>query len=206
MAVAAGADPVEFRLLHLKAPRDVAVIKAAAERAGWQTRPSPAGRQTGDTLRGHGIAYAQRAGTVVAVISEIEVDRRTGRIWPRRFVVAHDCGLIVNPETLKRVIEGNIVQTTSRTLFEEVTFDRNGVTSLDWLGYPILEIGDAPESIDVVLIDRPEIAPSGAGEGSTRPVAGALANALFDATGIRIRRAPLTPDRVKAALAQLGQL
>ena len=112
----------------------------------------------------------------------------------------------MNPETLKRVIEGNIVQTTSRTLFEEVTFDRNGVTSLDWLGYPILEIGDAPESIDVVLIDRPEIAPSGAGEGSTRPVAGALANALFDATGIRIRRAPLTPDRVKAALAQLGQL
>lgn len=206
MAVAAGADPVEFRLRHLKAPRDVAVIKAAAEHAGWQTRPSPAGRQTGDTLRGHGIAYAQRAGTVVAVISEIEVDRRTGRIWPRRFVVAHDCGLIVNPETLKRVIEGNIVQTTSRTLFEEVTFDRNGVTSLDWLGYPILEIGDAPESIDVVLIDRPEIAPSGAGEGSTRPVAGALANALFDATGIRIRRAPLTPDRVKAALAQLGQL
>jgi len=120
-------------------------------------------------------------------------------VWPRKWVVAHDCGLIVNPDGLRRCIEGNIVQGTSRALWEEVQFDAKNVTSVDWLTYPILDITEAPEAIDIVLIDRPELPPQGAGEPSTRPVAAAIANAIFDATGIRLRRVPFTPDRVKAA-------
>jgi nicotinate dehydrogenase subunit B len=132
------------------------------------------------------------------------VEPASGRVWARKFTVAHDCGLIVNPGELRRVIEGNIVQAMSRALFEEVLFDRDTVTSRDWASYPIAEIGDAPEAIDIVLIDRPDQPPTGAGEPSSRPVAGALANALYDATGLRLRRAPLTPARVKAGLAALG--
>jgi CO/xanthine dehydrogenase Mo-binding subunit len=201
VAAAVGVDPVEFRLRHLKGARDIAVIKAAADRAGWQTRPSPRRDQTGNRALGRGIAYAQRAGTVVAVIAEVEVERSTGKIWARKFTVAHDCGQIINPDGLRHTIEGNIVQGISRTLWEEVAFDRRNVTSVDWLSYPILDITEAPESIDVVLINHPEIAPSGAGEPSIRPVAAAIANAIFDATGVRMRRVPFSPDRVKAALS-----
>ena len=202
IAIAASEDPVAFRLKYLTAPRDSAAIRAAAEKAGWQPRPAPSGPRAGDLLTGRGIAYAQRNGTVVAIVAEIEVDRRTGRIWGRKFTVAHDCGLIINPEGLRHTIEGNIVQGLSRVLFEEVRFDRNTVTSVDWVNYPILEIGDTPESIEVVLINRPEVAPSGAGEPSIRPLPAAVANAFFDATGVRLRRAPLSPERVKAALAK----
>jgi nicotinate dehydrogenase subunit B len=202
LAAAAGEDPVAFRLKYVAAPRDAAVIKAAAEKAGWQPRPAPRADRSGDVLSGRGIAYAQRNGTIVAVVAEIEVERKSGRIWGKKFTVAHDCGLIINPEGLRYTIEGNVVQGLSRTLFEEVRFDREKVTSIDWMSYPILEIRDAPEVIDVVLINRPEIAPSGAGEPSTRVIPAAVANAFFDATGVRLRRAPLTPERVKAALAR----
>jgi CO/xanthine dehydrogenase Mo-binding subunit len=201
VAHAVGADPVEFRLKHLKSPRDIAVIKAAAERAKWQTRTSPRKDQTGNTVSGRGIAYAQRNGTVVAVIAEVDVDRSTGKIWARKFTVAHDCGQIVNPDGLVKCIEGNIIQGISRTLWEEVTFDNKAVTSVDWLTYPILDIGETPETIDCVLINRPEMPPTGAGEPSIRPVAAAIANAIFDATGVRIRRVPFSPDRVKSALS-----
>ena len=201
VAHAVGADPVEFRLRHLKAPRDIAVIKAAAERAGWQTRPSPRRDQTGDKVSGRGIAYSQRNGTVCAVIAEVDVDRSTGKIWARKFTVAHDCGQIINPDGLAKCIEGNIVQGISRTLWEETTFDKQAVTSVDWITYPILDITETPETIDCVLINRPEAAPTGAGEPSIRPVAAAIANAIFDATGVRIRRVPFSPDRVKQALS-----
>jgi nicotinate dehydrogenase subunit B len=195
VAAALNADPVEFRLRYLRDPRDIAVVKAAAEKAGWQSkRPSPA-------ISGRGFAYAQRGPTRVAVIAEVEVDRSTGKIWARKFTVAHDCGQIINPNGLHHSVENNVVQATSRTLWEEVKFDDSSVTSVDWLTYPILDVTEAPEQIDVVLIDHPEIAPSGAGEASSRPVAAAIANAVFDATGVRIRRAPFTPDRVKAALS-----
>ncbi len=129
------------------------------------------------------------------------MDRATGRVWPRRFTVAHDCGQIINPLGLKQCVEGNIVQGVSRALFEETTFDKGAVTSVDWESYPIQDMKDAPEEIDVELIDRPTVAPSGAGEPSIRPVAAAIGNAIFDATGVRLRRAPFTPDRVKAALS-----
>jgi nicotinate dehydrogenase subunit B len=122
--VACGSSQLAFRLRYLKTPRDIAVVKAVAERAKWEPRPSPRPDRTGDTLTGRGIAYAQRSGAVVAVVAEVEIDRRTGKVWARKFTVAHDCGLIINPDGLSRCIEGNVVQGTSRALSEEVTFER----------------------------------------------------------------------------------
>src|SRR3954467_606412 len=201
VAAALNLDPIEFRLRHVKDPRDIAVIKAAADKAGWQSRPSPRKDQTGSKVSGRGIAYSQRNGTRCAIVAEVDVDRSTGRVWARKFTVAHDCGQIINPIGLTQTIEGNIVQGVSRTLWEEVKFDAKNVTSIDWMTYPILDITETPETIDVALIDRPEIAPSGGGEPSIRPVAAAIANAIFDATGVRIRRVPFSPDRVKQALS-----
>jgi len=201
LAAATNADPVEFRLRHLKNQRDIDVIKAAVEKANWQARPSPRRDQTGNIVAGRGMAYAQRNGTYVAIVAEVEINRTTGKIWAKKFTVAHDCGLIINPDGLRHTIEGNIVQGTSRTLWEEVKFDNKTVTSVDWMTYPILDITETPETIDVVLIDRPNIAPSGAGEPSMRPLSAAIANAVFDATGVRIRRAPLSPDRVRGMLS-----
>jgi nicotinate dehydrogenase subunit B len=201
VAAALGIDPVEFRLRHLTDPRDIAVVRAAAEKADWVSRPSPRRDQTSNTASGRGIAYAQRNGSTVAVVAEVDIDRRSGKIWARKFTVAHDCGQIINPDGLKHTIEGNIVQGISRTLWEEVQFDRTSVTSIDWMTYPILDIAETPEAIDCVLINRPELAPTGAGEPSIRPVAAAIANAIFDATGVRIRRVPFTPERVRSALA-----
>ena len=153
-------------------------------------------------MKGRGISFADRSGTAVAAVAEVEVDRRSGRVWAKRIVVAHDCGLIINPNGLRYTIEGNVVQGLSRTLFEQVRFDRDSVQSVDWASYPILEMQDAPESIEIVLIDRPEVAPSGAGEPTIRVIPAAVANALFDATGVRIRTAPLNAERVKAALSR----
>jgi nicotinate dehydrogenase subunit B len=191
VARAAGADPVEFRVKYLTNPRHQAVVKAVAEQSNWSSLG-----------KGRGIAFAERNGTAVAVVAQVEVDRASGRVWARRFWVAHDCGLVINPEILRTTIEGNVVQGLSRTLFEEVRFDRDAVTSVDWASYPILDMPDAPEAIDITLIDRPEIAPSGAGEPTIRVIPAAVANAVFDATGVRMRTAPLSPDRVKAALSR----
>src|SRR5690349_7652487 len=201
VAAATGTDPIEFRLRHVKEPRDIAVIKAAAQKANWDTRPSPRKDQTGNKVSGRGIAYAQRNGTRVAVIAEVDVDRSSGKIFARKFTVAHDCGQIINPDGLTKCIEGNIVQGVSRALWEEVKFDNKSVTSVDWMTYPILDITETPAEVKVVLINHPEIAPSGAGEPSIRPVAAAIGNAIFDATGVRIRRVPFSPEHVKAALS-----
>ena len=201
VAAALNVDPIEFRLRHIKDPRDIALIKAAAQKANWQTRASPRRDQTGAKVQGRGIAYAQRNGTRVAVIAEVDVDRSSGKIWARKFTVAHDCGQIINPDGLEKCIEGNIVQGVSRTLWEEVKFDTKTVTSVDWMTYPILDITETPETIDFVLLNHPELPPTGAGEPSTRPVAAAIANAIFDATGVRIRRVPFSPGNVKAAFA-----
>ncbi len=201
LAHATGADPVEFRLKYLKDPRHIAIVKAAANKAGWTPRANP-DRGKGDVMTGRGFAYTERNGTLVAVVCEVEVDRKSGRVWAKKFTVAHDCGQIINPGGLRNTIEGNVVQATSRTLFEEVQFDANRVKSVDWASYPILDIADAPAAIDIVLIDRPEIAPSGGGEPSTRTVPAAIANAIFDATGVRLRKVPLTPARMKEALGR----
>jgi CO/xanthine dehydrogenase Mo-binding subunit len=202
LAAATGEDPVAFRLKYVTAPRDAAVIRAAAEKAGWQARSGPRATLMGGVYAGRGIAYAQRGGSIVAAVAEIEVEPKSGRIRARKFTVAHDCGLIINPEGLRYTIEGNVVHGLSRTLFEEVRFERDRVMSVDWLSYPILDIADAPEAIEVVLINRPEVAPTGAGEPTIRVIPAAVANAFFDATGVRLRRVPLTPERVKAAFAR----
>jgi CO/xanthine dehydrogenase Mo-binding subunit len=201
VAAAVGADPVDFRLRYLKSPRHAAVVKAAAEKSGWVTRTSPRKDQTGNTVSGRGIAYAVRNGTIMAVVAEVEVDRRSGKIWAKKFTVSHDCGQIINPMGLEYCIEGAVMQGISRTLWEEVKFDNKSVTSVDWQTYPILNIGDMPEKIEVVLINHPELPPTGAGETAIRPVAAAIANAVFDATGVRIRRVPFSPDRVKQAMS-----
>ena len=201
LAAAAHADPMEFRLSHLGDARAIAVIKAAAEKFGWQPRTGPRREVPGEVVRGNGLALAQRANTLCAAMVEVEVNRSTGAVRPVRWAVAHDCGLIINPRNLVLTIEANIIQATSRSLLEEVTYDNENVTSVDWLTYEILDIAQTPDRIDVVTINRPDLPAAGAGEASSRPVAAAIANAIFDATGTRLRRAPFTPTRVRAALA-----
>ena len=203
MAIAVSADPIEFRLRYLREERDARVLRAAAERYGWEPAvPGPSELPGGGIVSGRGVAYTRRGSSVVAVIAEVEVNLETGRVWPRRFVVAADQGIVVNPLWLRLTIEGNIIQATSRSLHEEVRFTPERVTSVDWLSYPILEMSEAPEDIDIVLVNRPERPPYGAGEPSTRTVPPAIANAIFDATGLRIRRAPFTRERILAALSR----
>jgi nicotinate dehydrogenase subunit B len=199
LAAAAGVDAIEFRLRYIDDARAKAVLHAAAERAKWESRPSGK-RATGEILNGRGIALALRGGTYVATIAEIEVNRQSGEIRVKRMICAHDCGLIVNPDALRGTIQANLIQSMSRALKEEVTFDRRKVTSADWNSYPIVRWRDVPQ-VEVILLNHPEVAPSGAGEPSSRPTAAAIHNALFDATGVRVRRVPLTAPRVRAALA-----
>ncbi len=201
LAYSVGMDPVAFRLKYVTDARDLAVIKAATEKAGWEPRVAARKLGDGEIARGQGMAYATRGGTRVASVADIEVNKSTGRVWVRKMTVAQDCGQIVNPDLLHMTVEGNVCQSTSRALFEEVQFDDKAVTSVDWLTYPILDMKDAPETIDVILIDHPDIPPTGAGEAASRPTAAAIANAIYDATGARIRRAPLLPARVKAGMA-----
>ncbi len=192
-----------FRLRHLRDPRARAVVERAARLAGWQSRPSPRQDGAGAPLAtGRGIAFVQyeSAYAYVATVIEVEVDRRSGAVRVPRVFVAHDCGLIVNPDGLRNQIEGATIQTISRALKEEVTFDRAAVTSLDWSSYPILRFSEVPEAIQIELIDRPAEPALGAGEPAACPVPAAIANAIFDATGARLRRLPFTPERVKAAL------
>jgi CO/xanthine dehydrogenase Mo-binding subunit len=203
LAAAAGTDPVAFRLHGLTDPRAIDVLKRATEMLGWQARPSPNPQPRQDNvLTGRGVAYARykHSENYVAMAMDVAVDPASGRIGVRRVTCAHDCGLVVNPDGLRNQIEGSIVQTLSRTLHEEVTFDRARVTSVDWVSYPILTFPEVP-AIEVALLDRPTLPLFGAGEASTAPVAAALANAVFDATGVRLRAVPFTSDRVKAALA-----
>lgn len=202
MAFAAGQDPLAFRLSHARDERDLAVLEAAAELAGWTPRTAPRRRRDASgQYVGTGIAYAQRGGSVNAIVAEVEVDPESGRVRVRRLWVGADHGLVVNPFTLDRTIEGNLLQATSRTLFEEVKFDRRKVLSEDWASYPILEAADAPDEIRIRQIDRPELGPRGAGEPTTRVLPPAIANALYDAIGVRLRRVPFTEARVKAALS-----
>lgn len=202
LAAAAGADPVQFRLKHLTDPRSVAVLRAATERAEWEPRPAhSAPAQNGDISTGRGVAIVGAGkGTHVASVFEVDVNRKTGFIRVRRVTVAHDCGLIVNPDGIRNQIEGGVIQGISRGLMEEVTFDSSRVTSLDWATYPIITFADVPDEIDIVLLNRPDLPASGAGEPSTENVWAGIANAVFDAVGIRLRRLPFTAQRVKEAL------
>ncbi len=202
VALAAGADPVAFRLRYLTDPRDIAVMQLAAEQSGWETRVGPnPNAGSGDIRKGRGIAYAQRNGAVNAVVAEVEVNLSTGNVYVPRLVIAADHGQVVNAKAIRTTIEGSLMMALSRTLFEEVQFDPEMVRSDDWFSYPILEMDHVPQAIDIHIIDRPEIGPFGAGEASTRIVPGAVANAIFDATGVRLRKMPATPARVLEALS-----
>jgi CO/xanthine dehydrogenase Mo-binding subunit len=191
LAHAVSVDPVEFRLRHLADERARAVIEAAAEKAG---------RRSGG--RGRGIAFAQYKNrqSYVAVVVELSVNRASGHIRLERAVVAADAGQIVNPDGVSNQMEGAFIQSASWTLKEQVAFDRHGIISADWYSYPILRFRDAPE-IETVLLNRPGQPYLGLGEGAMGPIPAAIANALFDAVGIRLRRVPFTPERVKAALS-----
>jgi len=203
LAAAAGIDPVELRRRHLTDPRALAVIDAAAKRAGWVPRSSSPTRAAGSAVRkGRGFAYVQydRTEAYVAAVVDVDVRADTGTVRVRHVCVAHDCGLIVNPDGLRNQIEGNVVQAISRTLKEAVRFDTTRVTGVDWNGYPILRFSEIPDAIDIELLDRADQPSVGAGEAATSPIPAAIANAIFDATGARVRQVPFTPDRVRAAL------
>ena len=214
IAAALRVDPIQFRLKYRPAngnagrTRAIAVLKAAADAYGWDTRPSPRPRGNGRVVTGRGISAPSGGGngTLVATIAEVEVNLDNGNVRVKRFVCAHDCGLVINPDGLRNVVEGNLLQSASRVLKEEVTFDNTKITSTDWVTYPILRHVDVPDKIDVVIVNgdpkpnRPDLPHLSAGEPSTGPTSAAIANAIFDATGVRIRRAPFTPARVKAAL------
>ena len=204
LAHAAGVDPAEFRLKHLPDPRGLAVLRTAMELSGWEKRPSPrpdAGAG-GPVAKGRGIAYARYSDThtYVAAVAEVEVNRESGEVKVARFCVGHDCGQMINPDGVANQVEGAIIQTTSRALMEQVNFDRRKVTSVDWETYPIIRFPDVPK-VEVKLIDRPDEPPWGVGEPAVVVVPAAIGNAVFDATGARLRSVPFTPDRVKAALA-----
>ncbi len=203
LAAAAGVDPIDLRLKHIDEPRAHAVLKAAAGKFGWDGRVSPKPKSSASVVTGRGVALGTRGGTYVGTIAEVEVNRNSGVVRVTRIVCAHDCGLIVNPEALKGTIAANLVQSLGRTLKEEVTFDRSSVTSVDWNSYKVARASDVPAVVDIVLLNRPDLPPGGAGEPSSRPTMAAIANAVFDATGGRVRQIPLTPEHVKAALAAI---
>lgn len=202
LAAAAGQDPVAFRLAHMPDPRARAVIEGAAQAAGWDGRPSPRREQTGDVRRGRGIAYIRydNVRTYAAAVMAVEVDIRSGDIRVTHTWVAQDCGQVINPDGIRLQVEGQVIQTLSRTLREEITWEGNAITSLDWGSYHLLPFPDVPE-IRTVIIDRPDQPMWGAGEMVTSVISAAVGNAVFDATGVRLRHAPFTPQRVRAALA-----
>jgi CO/xanthine dehydrogenase Mo-binding subunit len=181
--------------------RGLELLNRLAALAKWEKRPSPQKSASGNVVKGRGISYVkyELVRTYIGAVAEVEVDRGTGVIKVAKFTVVHDCGQIINPDGLKNQIEGSVIQTVSRTLVEEVKFDRSQVTSLDWASYPILKFPQVPEIV-IELIDRPTEKPWGADEPAAAVIPSAISNAVFDATGLRLRSIPYTPAKVKAAM------
>ncbi len=207
LSAQAKADPVAYRLRHLREPRLIDVVKAAAQAAKWDARPSPKSAQRhGEIASGRGIACVAYEGDngYAALIAEVDVDPASGRVQVKRFVAAHDCGPISNPAGLRNQIEGGVLQGMSRALSEEVTWDDRQVTSIDWSTYHSLRLGIEVPVIDCVLVNRSDVEATGAGETAITVVAAAIGNAIFDATGARLRQIPFNPTRVKAALEARG--
>ena len=203
IAAAVNADPLEFRVTYTDPAdkRGLEVLDRLASLAKWEKRPSPQKAISGNIVKGRGCSYVkyELVRTYIAIVAEVEVNRATGEIRVPKFYVVHDCGQIINPNGVKAQIEGCVIQTVSRTLKEELTFDRGMVTSLDWASYPILTFSEVPE-IEIELIDRPTEKPWGAGEPTAALVSSSISNAVFDATGVRLRSVPFKRDKVKAAL------
>ncbi|MBZ5700154.1 MAG: molybdopterin-dependent oxidoreductase [Acidobacteriia bacterium] len=204
LAVHAQADPVAFRLRHLSYSRLIDVVKAAAKAANWETRPSPKPRTNkAGVASGRGIACVAYEGGngYAALVAEVEVDQDTGKVMVKRIVISNDSGPVSNPDGLKNQMEGGTLQGMSRALMEEVTWDNQNVTSIDWRTYHSLRVGFDVPTIETVLVNtKADVAATGAGETAITIVAAAIGNAIFDATGARIRQIPFTPERVKAAL------
>lgn len=194
----AGVDPLEFRLQGMSDARGVEIIQRTAKLIGWKKRNTPVTKRSGTQLKGRGMAYMHYKGneTYVGVAMDVVVNTQTGVIQVKRLACAHDCGLIINPDGTQAQVEGNLLQTLSRTLHEEVKFDKSQVTSSNWATYPILTFPQVPEIL-IDLIDRPFEPPLGAGEAAATPIPAALANAVFDACGVRMRTAPFTPAQFK---------
>jgi len=199
------ADPVEYRLRHLSDPRLMDVVKRAAKAANWDTRPSPRnGARRSGIASGRGIACVLYEGDngYCAIVAEVDVHQDTGRVAVKRLVIANDVGPISNPDGLRNQLEGGALHGVSRTLNEEVMWDDQKVTSIDWRTYRPLPVGAEIPKIETVLINRPDAHAAGAGETAVTVTAAAIGNAIFDATGARIRQIPFTPERVKAALGR----
>lgn len=208
LATEASVDPIEYRLRYLKDPRAVDLVNAVAERAGWTPRPiwkEP--EPEGEIVRGRGFAYALYVHSKFpgygaawsAWIADVAVNKSTGDVSVTRVVAGQDSGLMINPDGVRHQIHGNVIQSTSRALMEEVSFDRATVASREWGAYPIIKFSDIPK-IDVLMLPRQDQPPLGVGESASVPSAAAIANAIFDATGVRFRELPFTPDRILAGL------
>jgi nicotinate dehydrogenase subunit B len=213
-AAMAGVDPVDYRMRYMRDDRGIAVIEATAQRAGWQPRTGARTLTSADgRLQGQGFAYALYVHSKfpgygaawAAWVADVTVDTRTGAISVDRITVGHDAGLMINPAGVRHQIHGNVVQATSRALTEQVAFNRQGVAATEWGSYPILKFDELPQ-IEVLMLPRPDQPPRGAGESASVPSAAAIANALYDATGVRFREPPFTPEKVRAALREAGLL
>jgi nicotinate dehydrogenase subunit B len=200
LAFRIGMDPLEFRRRNIGDARWLGVLNAAAAAAAWSPKVAASGLSNADVVTGRGIGLGTHHVSYGAAVAEVEVDRRTGKIVAKRVYGALDAGQVINPALVENQIVGQVVQATSRVLKEEVVFDQNGVTSLDWVSYPVLRFAEHPHVVPVVVqrLDEPS---TGAGEEVMGATAAAIANAFFDATGVRLRQYPMTPERVKAALA-----
>ena len=211
LAHEAGEDPVAFRLRHLDDPRQADLVRRTADEAGWQSGRGPRLRRQGRMAYGQGFAYATyvhgafpgTAAASAAWVCDVAVDTETGEVTLTRVFVGQDQGLVINPDGVRAQIHGNVIQTASRTLTEEVTFDAIAPVAKSWASYPIQSFAQVPE-IRTMLVERPGDPALGVGESAAVPAAAAIANAIFDATGIRLREAPFTPEKLRAALAANG--
>ncbi|HWE80687.1 MAG TPA: molybdopterin cofactor-binding domain-containing protein, partial [Gaiellaceae bacterium] len=214
LAHAANMDPVAFRVQNIATTTDPAygtpggtrwssVLNAVAQAANWTPRVAASNLAKGDVVTGRGIALGSFASSQAGVVAEIQVNKKTGKITPIQMYAAQNAGLAINPALVENQMSGAMIMGTSRGLFEEITFDKSRVTSLDWVTYPIMRFKDAPK-VTTVVVQRTDLQSTGSGEPPNCPAAAAVANAFFDATGVRIRQAPMTPARVRAVLKAAG--
>ncbi len=206
LASAAKRDPLEFRLAHLKDPVAIGIMKRLGEKMNWQARPSPKPATNERIATGRGLAFVHYKHTDnrIGLGIEVAVDRSNGQVRVTRATCVYEAGQMINPDGVRAQVEGNIIQATSRTLYEEVAFDQARVTSLNWASYPIIRFPDVPV-LDIELLGTPRDKPMGAGEAASASLPAAVGNAVFDAVGVRMRQVPLTAARVRAALSRAGQ-